>query len=161
MALDKNCKATPYLTGRVIAVVERYAGDKFGPGTLTTMISHPQHSVSVFLRYVDKDDAYYQELQNTELPATMTPLEQGQVWVGYYHQKEAYDREETRGRLGQRIAEIRKSIGMTQEELAEKAGLQRTHIVRIEQGRYNVGVDTLQAIADVLGYDVELITKKP
>ena len=55
--------------------------------------------------------------------------------------------EQERQRMGERIATLRKSIdrkdanginrhGMTQTELAELTGLQRSHIVRLEQGKY-------------------------
>ena len=70
--------------------------------------------------------------------------------------------EQERQRIGQRISDIRKEIewtdatgirrtGMTQTELAERTGLQRSHIVRLEQGRYGATIDVLSSIADVLG----------
>lgn len=68
-------------------------------------------------------------------------------------------REEERKRIGQRIAEIRKQQGMTQQELADKAGLQRTHILRLEQGVYGATIDVLSAIADALGHKMEFIKK--
>lgn len=46
---------------------------------------------------------------------------------------------------------------MTQAELAERAGLQRSHIVRLEAGRYGATVDVLSAIADVLGMKVDFV----
>ena len=64
---------------------------------------------------------------------------------------------EERKRMGMRIAEIRTMIGMTQEQLAEKTGLMQHHISRIEQGRYSVGFDTLQAIASAMGCKVDII----
>lgn len=76
--------------------------------------------------------------------------------------------EEERQRIGQRIADIRKEIewtdaagirrtGMTQTELAERTGLQRSHIVRLEQGRYGATIDVLSSIADVLGKRVDFV----
>lgn len=73
-----------------------------------------------------------------------------------------------RQRIGQRIAELRKSVewtngqgirrvGMTQEDLAARCGLLRNNLSRIEAGRYNVGFDTLQAIAEALGMTVDFI----
>lgn len=60
-----------------------------------------------------------------------------------------------------RIAELRKAKGFTQEELSIRAGLQRTHISRIEAGRYAVTIDTLSAIAEQLGCKVDLIKENP
>lgn len=65
--------------------------------------------------------------------------------------------EQERQRIGQRIADLRKRQGMTQTELAERAGLQAPHIARIEKGRYSVGLDTLAAIAHGLGCTIEII----
>jgi len=36
-----------------------------------------------------------------------------------------------------KIAEFRKKIGMTQEELADKTNVARQTIIALEQGRYN------------------------
>ena len=76
--------------------------------------------------------------------------------------------EQERQRIGQRIADIRKEIewtdatgirrtGMTQTELAERTGLQRSHILRLEQGRYGATIDVLSSIADVLGKRVDFV----
>ena len=78
--------------------------------------------------------------------------------------------ESERQRMGERIATLRKSIdwtddrgihrhGMTQTELAERTGLQRSHIVRLEQGRYGATIDVLSVIADALGCQIDFITK--
>ena len=62
-----------------------------------------------------------------------------------------------RERIGARIAELRKSLGMTQEDLAAKCGLQRTTISKIERGRFSVSVDMLSRICGALGARIELI----
>lgn len=64
---------------------------------------------------------------------------------------------ETRERIGQRIAQLRKEHGMTQVELAERTGIQRAHITRIEAGKYSVGVDLLDKIAVALGMEVDFV----
>ncbi len=92
MALNRECTAVPYIVGRMIAIVEHYAKDKFGPGTLANMFTHPSHGVSVFMRYVDKTDVYFNDIKKIQLPTTMSnEIEKSQIWVGYYHQKAAYD----------------------------------------------------------------------
>lgn len=70
------------------------------------------------------------------------------------------ENEQERIRLGLRIAELRKERGWTQGELAERCGLGRSHIVRIEQGAYNIQLDTLALVAEAFGMSVELIEKK-
>jgi len=65
--------------------------------------------------------------------------------------------EQERQRIGQRIADLRKQNGMTQQDLADITGNQRNHISRIESGKYSVGFDTLQTIAEALGMTVDII----
>jgi DNA-binding Xre family transcriptional regulator len=77
-------------------------------------------------------------------------------------------KKEQRLRIGARIAELRKQAvwmddsgwqhrGMTQRDLAAKCGLHDTHIARIEKGKYSVGFDTLEALAEAMGCRVEIV----
>lgn len=56
-------------------------------------------------------------------------------------------------RLGNRIEELRRKRGITQEQLAEKAGLHRAYFWDIENGR-NISMKTAYRIAKAL--DVSL-----
>lgn len=89
--MDNKLKGNAYAVGRMIAILEHYAGSKFGPNTLPTLFSHPTHGYRVWARYVDKTDPYYQELVDIDIPVT-TPnkVVEGQMWIGYYHQKARY-----------------------------------------------------------------------
>ena len=69
-------------------------------------------------------------------------------------------KQQTRDRIGQRIYSLRKLKGMTQEQLAERAGLQRSHVGRIEAGKYAVTLETVQAIAEAMGMTVDIIDHK-
>ena len=69
-------------------------------------------------------------------------------------------KQQTRDRIGQRIAALRKLAGMSQEQLAERAGLQRTHVSRIEAGKYAVTLETIQAIAEALGMTVDIVDER-
>ena len=62
-----------------------------------------------------------------------------------------------RERIGQRIADLRSEKGMTQAQLAEVADITRSHLSRIESGKYAVSLDVLDRIATALGTKVELI----
>jgi transcriptional regulator with XRE-family HTH domain len=68
--------------------------------------------------------------------------------------------EQERQRIGQDIAQLRKEKGMTQQDMTDATGVQRNHISRIEQGRYSVGFDTLQAIADALDADIRIVPRQ-
>ncbi len=58
-----------------------------------------------------------------------------------------------KSKFGQRLQEIRKSKGFTQEKLAEKIGVDTPHISNIERGKYFVKADTLENLAKVLEVD--------
>lgn len=55
-----------------------------------------------------------------------------------------------RKEIGLKIEQLRKSRGLTQLELAKLAGIDRANISKIESGKYNVGIDILNRIADAL-----------
>jgi transcriptional regulator with XRE-family HTH domain len=59
--------------------------------------------------------------------------------------------------VGNNIKKYRKKYGISQEELAEKAGFHRTYIGGIERGERNITLDTLQAIAIALIYSIYFI----
>jgi XRE family transcriptional regulator, regulator of sulfur utilization len=52
--------------------------------------------------------------------------------------------------VGGRIKAIRSRKGVTQDQLAELAGLNRVHLYRIETGRQSMTLRTLKIIADAL-----------
>ena len=52
--------------------------------------------------------------------------------------------------VGQRIKTARAKKGLTQDQLAELAGLNRVHLYRIETGRQSMTLRTLKIIADAL-----------
>ena len=66
-------------------------------------------------------------------------------------------KQQTRDRIGLRIMSLRKMAGLTQEQLSERAGLQRSHIAKIERGKYAVTFETIQAIAEALGMTCDIV----
>ncbi|WP_264737341.1 helix-turn-helix domain-containing protein [Cytobacillus firmus] len=52
--------------------------------------------------------------------------------------------------VGNKVRVVRKSKELTQEELAEKCGLQYTYIGGIERGERNVSLQTLEKLAEGL-----------
>ena len=54
--------------------------------------------------------------------------------------------------MAERIKELRMAAGLTQEELGEKIGLQKSAIAKYENGRVeNIKRSTIQALADLFG----------
>ena len=56
--------------------------------------------------------------------------------------------------VGNRIKAIRQAKGVTQDQLAELAGLNRAHLYRLENGKQSMTLRTLKIIADTLGVRV-------
>lgn len=147
MALDRSNRDMPYIAGRMIAVAERYAGDRFGSGTVNNAMSHPRYMVGVWQQYIDTADEYYKELSRITLPVTLKPIEIGQAWIGYYHQRQAY--EDTLP-LHEKIVAARKGAHLTQQAVADAVGLERETYARIERGT-GTTVATLKRIGEYLG----------
>ena len=67
-------------------------------------------------------------------------------------------KEQQAQRMGQRITALRKIAGISQQELAGRAGLTRQHIGRIEKGELvSVAYVTIQQVAEALGMTVDII----
>jgi DNA-binding XRE family transcriptional regulator len=58
-----------------------------------------------------------------------------------------------RVRIGKRIREIRRLKKMTQEDMAQGAGLTQQFLSKIEQGTENISLDTLERIQNFLRED--------
>ena len=52
--------------------------------------------------------------------------------------------------IGRRIAEIRREVGMTQDQLAEKADISVVHLSNVERGKKMPGLPVLIRIAEAL-----------
>ena len=53
--------------------------------------------------------------------------------------------------VGSTIRKLRLKKGITQEQLADLAGINRAHMYRIENGHVKMTIGTLKLIADTLG----------
>ena len=56
--------------------------------------------------------------------------------------------------FGDRIRSRRSELGLSQEALADRAGLQRAYIGQLESGMRNVGLDNLARLARALESDL-------
>ena len=62
-----------------------------------------------------------------------------------------------RAAIGRRIAELRRELGISQRELASRAGISQPNLVNIEAGRYSAGLDVLWRISRALGRAVYIV----
>ena len=61
--------------------------------------------------------------------------------------------------IGRRIADLRREVGLTQGELAEKADISVVHLSNIELGKKTPGLSTLIRIAEALDVATDWILR--
>ena len=64
--------------------------------------------------------------------------------------------EDVRRSMIERLVAYRKSLGISQKEIAEALGVSRPNIGRFEKPNYNPTIDMVVKVADQLGLDVEI-----
>jgi len=61
--------------------------------------------------------------------------------------------------FGKIVAEKRKEIGLSQEELAHKAELHRTYIGMVERGEKNITIKSISKLSTALECSIEELVK--
>jgi transcriptional regulator with XRE-family HTH domain len=56
--------------------------------------------------------------------------------------------------FGSRLRELRIARGLSQEDLAHEAGLDRSYVGGVERGQRNVSLDNIHKLAEALGVDI-------
>lgn len=69
--------------------------------------------------------------------------------------------EEVKKRIGLLIKERRKDCGMTQQELGNKLGIDKSTVASYEAGRNNFTVITLERISEAVGGELVIDIKRP
>lgn len=60
-------------------------------------------------------------------------------------------------KFGERVKELRQKMGISQEDLAYKAGLHRTYIGMIERGEKNITIKNIEKLAKALDVKIPLL----
>lgn len=68
---------------------------------------------------------------------------------------------QVRRNVASQIREARKSLNITQEDLAKLSGTQKSNISRMESGRYNPSLDLMVKVAGSLGRKVSISLDEP
>lgn len=63
--------------------------------------------------------------------------------------------------LATNLRRWREARGLSQEELAHRAGIDRTYISSLERCRYAAGIDVVDRLATVLGVEASELLKRP
>jgi transcriptional regulator with XRE-family HTH domain len=67
---------------------------------------------------------------------------------------------DVRARVGLNVQQARRERGLSQEELADRAGVHQTYLSGVERGRRNPTMTVLQKIAQALGLDIEDLVRR-
>ena len=59
-----------------------------------------------------------------------------------------------------RLRQIRQAKGLSQEELADRAGLHRTYVGSVERGERNISIDNIECLAKALEIDIIELLKE-
>ncbi len=59
-----------------------------------------------------------------------------------------------KARFGHRLRELRQALGISQEELAFRAGLHRTYVSSAERGQRNVSLVNLEKLSEALELEI-------
>jgi transcriptional regulator with XRE-family HTH domain len=54
-------------------------------------------------------------------------------------------------RFGRKLREVRTAKEVSQEKLAERAGLHRTYVSSVERGKRNISLVNIEGLANALG----------
>jgi len=65
-----------------------------------------------------------------------------------------------RATVAENIRNLRKSHGLSQETLADAAGLHRTYIGSVERGERNLSLDNIGKIATALGVSADRLLRR-
>ena len=69
---------------------------------------------------------------------------------------EEFNRLKPRYELIAQIIDVRNQLNMTQEELAQRVGTQKSNISRLESGNYNPTLDFITKVAQGLGKEIHI-----
>lgn len=58
--------------------------------------------------------------------------------------------------IGLQITEARNKKNLTQQQLSDLSGINRSNIAKIENGKYNVSIDILSKICNALSCEINI-----
>lgn len=64
-------------------------------------------------------------------------------------------------RFGKRLRTVREKVGISQEKLAELAGLHRTYVSTVERGLRNISIVNIERLASALGVTMAKLMPDP
>jgi len=66
----------------------------------------------------------------------------------------AYNHEEIRKKLGKVVVELRKSRGISQQQICDYTGISQKYLSDLENGKRNIGLDTIIMLANYFNLSI-------
>jgi transcriptional regulator with XRE-family HTH domain len=63
--------------------------------------------------------------------------------------------------FGERLRQVRQRVGISQEKLADQAGLHRTYVSSVERGKRNISLLNIERLALALGVSLADLMPRP
>lgn len=67
--------------------------------------------------------------------------------------------DDIRVRFGRAVRKRRQELGISQEDLADRAGIHRTYVGDVERGERNIALQNIEKLAKALGVSISTLFK--
>lgn len=164
MPLDRESRDHAYLMGRLAAIIGQsveLTAHQMEQAQETPCIIFP----AIIARYHEAGEPVapkeFSEIMDMlpsdfAFPQQMTLPQQGRFIIGHDHQAAEIYRQRNRRQVAKAVKLKRTELGLTQTQLAERAGTTQMTVGKIEGGDSNVSLDLLSSVMAVLGLKMEI-----
>lgn len=150
-----EAKERNYLLGRATALIEKITD--MPHRVVAKIASHPIDMVRPWLvkaAIKDQDELMEVMSQIDEIPMSLTIVQQGDFWMGYYKQR---NDSSFREQIGNKLKAVRLSKELSLKQVADMSEMTEATISKIENGKWSVSLDVLERVCNALGVTLAVV----